>query len=50
MTRERYRQLMGDQSLKLTPEELAEGWHFCPDWDFLLIHESDGEAEGCTCD
>lgn len=21
----------------LTPEEIAEGWHFCPEWDGTLI-------------
>lgn len=25
------------------------GFHYCPDWDGLLIHSSDPEAECCTC-
>lgn len=24
-------------------------WHWCPDWDFLLITEYDDEWEACTC-
>ena len=20
-----------------TPQEVAEGWHFCPEWDGLLV-------------
>jgi hypothetical protein len=23
--------------------------HLCPDWDFLLIDDSDPEFETCTC-
>lgn len=45
----RYRQLMNDLESKLTAEEIAEGWHFCYDWDGLLIHKDDPEAECCTC-
>lgn len=25
------------------------GFHYCPDWDGLLIHSSDHEMECCTC-
>ena len=49
MTHERWKQLMEDQSLSLTPGEADEGWHFCHDWDGLLIHDTDPEAEACTC-
>lgn len=34
---------------RLTDIEVADGWHFCPDWDFMLIHPLDKEAECCTC-
>lgn len=37
MTKERYHHLMTNNSISLTKEEHNEGWHFCPDWDFLLI-------------
>jgi len=33
----------------LTEEEQAEGWHFCKDFDGLLIHKSDPEAQHCSC-
>jgi hypothetical protein len=33
----------------LTEAEVKEGWHFCPEWDFLLIHPDDPEAECCDC-
>lgn len=47
MTEERYRTLEYGESV-LTYEELNEGWHFCPDWDFLLIQ--DGQSEPCCCE
>jgi hypothetical protein len=39
---------MNDPSEKLTPEERRE-WHFCWDWDGLLIHRDDPEFECCVC-
>lgn len=33
----------------LTPEEIADGWHFCLDWDCMLIHPSHPEFEACAC-
>lgn len=44
----RYSNLMADLSI-LTPTEIAAGWHFCPDWDFLLICPDYPESESCTC-
>ncbi len=49
MTDERWRELMNDESKKLTPEELAEGWHFCWDWDGLLVGPGMDELEMCHC-
>lgn len=49
MTPERKRELEADESLQLTSEEVAEGYHFCMDWDGMLIHKDDPEAECCTC-
>jgi hypothetical protein len=49
MAPERYKQLEQDTSLRLTPEEVADGWHFCHDFDGLLIHKEWPEAEVCTC-
>jgi hypothetical protein len=33
----------------LTDREFANGWHFCFEWDGLLIHPSWPEAECCRC-
>ena len=49
MTDERWEQLMKDDSLLLTMEESDEGWHFCPDWDGLLIGPGMMELESCLC-
>ncbi len=47
ISEERYQRLMSGESL--TPEEMADGWHFCCEWDGLLIHPSWREARVCTC-
>lgn len=40
---------MNNDNLKLTPEELQLGWHFCWDWDGLLVGPGMGELDSCTC-
>lgn len=40
---------MADDGLKLTPEEISNGWHFCWDWDGLLIGPGMGEMKSCKC-
>lgn len=49
MTDKRYSELMHNIDLTLTEEEIKEGWHFCQDWDGLLIHTSWKEYECCHC-
>jgi hypothetical protein len=49
MERTRYLQLNSAESDSLTPDEMREGWHFCPDWDFLLTNYNDKEGETCSC-
>ena len=53
MTEERWNYLMqpfdGDESVMLTAEELANGWHWCDEWDSLLIHVEDVEFKHCKC-
>ena len=39
MTDERYNELMSNEDLKLTPDEVNEGWFFCQDCDGLLTNE-----------
>ena len=49
LTDERYFQLERNPLLELTSEELLQGYHFCPDWDGLLIGVDMPEIQGCTC-
>lgn len=35
--------------MKLNAAEIIDGWHFCWEWDGLLIHPSHPEAETCQC-
>lgn len=49
MTNERWKKLMNDPFLFLTYEEKSNGYHFCPDWDWMLIGNGMEEKESCTC-
>lgn len=50
MTDERWEILMwAHGELELTKEEFELGWHYCPDWDGLLIGPGMRELECCTC-
>jgi hypothetical protein len=49
MTDERYNALISDEALELTEAELREGWHFCIDWDGLLIGPGMMEVNHCAC-
>lgn len=33
----------------LSDEEIAEGWHWCPEWDGLLVGPGMPEMESCVC-
>ena len=48
MERERYIRIQNGTE-DLTPEEVEDGWHFCPDWDDMLIHPDDDEFQCCPC-
>jgi hypothetical protein len=50
MTRQRYVELVRNFELKLTEEEMQEGWHFCCDWDGMLIQKGRADGEECTCE
>lgn len=39
-----------DINLNLTLEEILQGYHFCPAWDFLLVGPEDQEAQCCCCE
>ena len=34
---------------RLTQEEIAEGWHWCYEFDGLLVGPGMREMESCTC-
>jgi len=34
----------------LTESELAEGWHWCCEFDYLLVGPGMSEIEYCLCD
>ena len=46
MTNERFAELMADDLIPLTEEE-AKTWHFCPEFDGLLIERGSLEWETC---
>lgn len=48
MTRERYTELVQNVGLTLTQDEVKAGWHFCYDWDWMLIHTSWEEFQDCS--
>jgi hypothetical protein len=47
MSLSRWRKLMNDDAKILTLEEKSKGWHFCNDWDGLLINAGDEKEGGC---
>lgn len=49
MDGKRWTELMQNEGLSLTSAERAEGWHFCPEWDGLLIGPDDPEWSCCLC-
>lgn len=50
MTKQRWLELMNDLTLGLTESEITQGWHFCLDWDGLLIGPGSRELDCCTCE
>ena len=48
MSDTRWRELMREET-ELTDDEIEEGWHFCWDWDGLLIHPDMPESQSCNC-
>jgi len=48
MKPERYKELeLGN--LALTEQEMADGWHWCYDWDYMLVGPEMPEMKVCTC-
>lgn len=49
MDNERYAFLMGPTEPNLTQEEIDLGWHFCHEYDGLLVGPGMGELDCCSC-
>lgn len=49
MTDKRWEELMLNDTLALTEQEVHQGWHFCPNWDDELIGPGMGEMDNCNC-
>lgn len=49
MTSNRYKELMADDTAQLTDAEIAAGWHFCQDYDGLLVGPGMMELSVCRC-
>jgi hypothetical protein len=49
MQYERWKKLMESHDESLTDEELSAGWHWCYDWDGLLVGPGMQETEHCHC-
>lgn len=49
MDHDRYHKLMFLNDGELTQDEINSGWHFCYDWDGLLVGPGTDEAFGCHC-
>jgi len=51
MTPARYRELNGPNQVKMTEEEMKEGFHWCYDWDYLLVSSNPKHKDFCEiCD
>ena len=50
MSLSRWKVLMDNESKQLSPEEREKGWHFCYEFDGLLVGPTeDTEWKCCTC-
>jgi hypothetical protein len=49
MTDQRWKLLMNNDQEKLTQAEIDAGWHFCAEWDGLLVGPDTEEMDACTC-
>lgn len=50
MTVTRWAQLMDNEELNLTEQEIDEGWHFCFEFDGLLVGPGMEEQKFCRCE
>lgn len=50
MTLDRWCEVNSSWTEKLTDQELKEGWHFCVEFDGLLVGPGMGELNHCRCE
>ena len=50
MNHERWIELMNDQLARLSAADMDAGWHWCYEWDGLLVGPGMEELEACCCD
>lgn len=48
MTPERYEEL-NKKGSGLSEDEIADKWHFCREWDQMLVGPGMPEMESCLC-
>ena len=41
---------MANDEMELTSEEINDGWHFCNEWDGLLVGPGMDELKVCKCE
>jgi len=49
MKTERYSELMTGDEIPLTPDEMAAGWHWCPEFDDMMLGPGMSEIHVCMC-
>lgn len=49
MNDQRWKDVQENDNIKLASEEIAEGWHFCCEFDGLLVGPGSGELTCCSC-
>jgi len=50
MTTERWYAVQNSDDTPLTYGEIEDGWHFCHDWDGLLVGPGMKELDFCSCE
>ena len=49
MTNKRYNDLSAVDPESMSEDEVKEGWHYCWEFDGLLVGPGMGELNWCTC-
>lgn len=49
MTNQRWKELNDAADPRLTADEVIEGWHFCLEFDGLLVGPGSSELKFCKC-